>query len=578
MMKRLLVIAALAALSPWSLSAQVEKQVEVTKAYVPRVADAAKLAIEPDMTDTVRMRPEIDYRITPLSLQRSLTTRPIRPATVTYWEFNRPMPLYLKVGAGYPLNSVVDLYVSSQNPSTGYVLGYVNHEGRYADIENDFGERRNALRMTNRVGVAAGSYFGRRVLEGEVLYDDRFYRRYASTFDDSKVNFGDASVALRFGDDFQDLSRVNFEVGLRGGLFMDRSDWSGKRGGESSLEARARVAKGFGRHSLSFGAGYERLAGSKRIDAYGQQLIRAALRYGYRGGVVGLEVGADYCHDRVEGLSDALPATGTGDYILPALRLDFNLGTEGLCPFVEADGSVEPGSFARLMRTNPYLAEPMTALRSEVTYNGRAGIGGSLFRRRLSYRAWVNLAVHDNHVYWYLDDTQLPQESLSGRSSGCFSFVQARQTVTSVGGEVEYRPLHELVLSLAVAGHFYNDETDYANGAPSFDGTFRIRYEGRKIAAWLGAGLEGRRSWSTRSLDGNLVTPFADLLPMPERGVRGTVTLPVGADLSLGIDWRLSSHAVIFAEGRNLLNRKLYRWPLYPDYGANCTVGVKLSF
>ena len=127
-------IAALAALLPRMAAAQVEKQVEVTKAYVPRVESAQKLAIEPDMTDTTHMRPEIDYTVTPLSLRTTLATRPIRPATVTYWEFNRPLPFYLKVGAGYPLNSVLDFYASTQNPSTGYVLGYVNHEGRFAKM------------------------------------------------------------------------------------------------------------------------------------------------------------------------------------------------------------------------------------------------------------------------------------------------------------------------------------------------------------------------------------------------------------------------------------------------------------
>lgn len=578
MMKRLLVTAALAALFPWSLSAQVEKQVEVTKAYVPRVAEASKLAIEPDMTDTVRMRPEIDYRITPLSLQRSLTTRPIRPATVTYWEFNRPMPLYLKAGAGYPLNSVVDLYLTTQNPSTGYVMAYVNHEGRYADLRNDFGGRRNALRMTNRAGVAAGSYLGRRVLEGEILYDDRLYRRYGATTDRSTARYGDASVALRFGDDFQDLSRVNYEIALRGDLFSDFSDWSGKRGGESSLEARARLAKGFGRHSLSLGVGYERIAGHKLLAPWGEQLVRAALRYGYRGGVVGLELGADYCHDRTEGLSDALPVTRTGDYVIPALRLDFNLGTEALRPFVEADGSVEPGSFSRLMRTNPYLSAPMATLRSEAAYNGRVGFGGSLFRKRFSYRAWFSVAVRDNHLFWYLVDTQLPGESLPGHSSGCFSLAQARQTVTSVGGEVEYRPLPELVFSLAAAGYFYNDESKLANGDPSFDGAFRMRYEGRKVTLRLGAELQGKRSWSVFPQTDPQLRPLAGGLQIPAAEYGGRIALPVAADLSLGIDWRLSSHVVLFAEGHNLLDRKLFLWPLYPDYGANFTAGVKLSF
>ena len=177
MMKRILFAAALLAALPCSVSAQVEKRVEVTKAYVPSVESAAKLAVVPDMTDTVKMRPEIDYTITPLSLQTTLATRPIRPATVTYWEFNRPLPFYLKAGAGYPLNSVLDFYASSQNPGTGYVVGYVNHEGRYAKIKNDFGIRNNSTRMLNRIGAAAGNDFGKPILEGDLSYENRMYHR-----------------------------------------------------------------------------------------------------------------------------------------------------------------------------------------------------------------------------------------------------------------------------------------------------------------------------------------------------------------------------------------------------------------
>lgn len=177
-MKRMLFVAALMAALPWGASAQVEKRVEVTKAYVPSVEGASKLAVVPDMTDTVKMRPEIDYTITPLSLQTTLATRPIRPATVTYWEFNRPLPFYLKVGMGYPFNSVLDFYASSQNPGTGYVVGYVNHEGRYSKIGNDFGVKNNSTRMLNRIGAAAGKYFGRHVLEGDLSYENRMYHRY----------------------------------------------------------------------------------------------------------------------------------------------------------------------------------------------------------------------------------------------------------------------------------------------------------------------------------------------------------------------------------------------------------------
>ena len=228
-MKRVLIAAVFAAVLPQLAAAQVEKQVEVTKAYVPKVESASKLAVRPDMTDTTRLRPEIDYTITPLSLRTTLSTRPIRPATVTYWEFNRPLPFYVKAGAGYPLNSVLDFYASSQNPSTGYVIGYVNHEGQYAKIRNDFGVKNPSTRMFNRIGAAAGKYFGKHILEGDLYYDNRMYHRYGAYAPagleqefgvGDRNDYGDAHVAVRFGDDFQDLGRTNFEIALGGGTTL----------------------------------------------------------------------------------------------------------------------------------------------------------------------------------------------------------------------------------------------------------------------------------------------------------------------------------------------------------------------
>ena len=66
-----------------SASAQVAKQVEVTKDYMPRVAKAEKLEVEPNMVDTVKIRPDIDYTITPRSFSSALNTRRFRPASVT---------------------------------------------------------------------------------------------------------------------------------------------------------------------------------------------------------------------------------------------------------------------------------------------------------------------------------------------------------------------------------------------------------------------------------------------------------------------------------------------------------------
>ena len=90
-----------------SASAQVTKQVEVTKDYAPEIGTAHKMDIAPNMVDTITLRPEIDYTITPRSFASALGTHRFKPATVTYWEYNRNYPFYLKLGAGYP-NTVGD--------------------------------------------------------------------------------------------------------------------------------------------------------------------------------------------------------------------------------------------------------------------------------------------------------------------------------------------------------------------------------------------------------------------------------------------------------------------------------------
>ncbi len=267
------------------LRAQVTKQVEVTKAYIPEVSKAVKLPVVPDMTDTVRLRPEIDYTVTPLALATNLSTEPFRPASVTYWEFNRPQPFYLKVGAGAPLNSVLDFYASTQNPGTGYAVGYLNHAGDWAKIRNDFGVKPTSWRMHNRLGAAAGKYLGRRLLEGKLDLTNRVYHNYgfdgitkanipyeSDRFDESyapfrqvsnaRQHYDDAMLRVRIGDDFTDLSRFNFDVELRGGYFLNASQiqptlsslgmYDKNHYHEVSGGGGVRLAKAFGLHAFEF--------------------------------------------------------------------------------------------------------------------------------------------------------------------------------------------------------------------------------------------------------------------------------------------------------------------------------------
>ncbi|MEG0789461.1 MAG: hypothetical protein RSB23_04210 [Alistipes sp.] len=539
---------------PTVLSAQVEKQVEVTKAYIPSVEPATKIAIEPDRVDTVQMRPDIDYSITPLSLTTNLVTRPIRPATVTYWEFNRPLPFYVKAGVGYPFNSVFDFYASSQNRSTGYVVGYLNHEGQFAKIKNNFGDKNNSTRMLNRIGAAAGKYLGNHLLEGGLSFENRLYHRYGWSAEadpdaaGAKVNYSDVHIDLRVGDDFTDLSRLNFNVEFHGIYFLDHS--SAPEDSDPARQLNVGVslalARQFGRHTLLLKGGFDRMSGEKAISDYSNNIFSVGLRYGYKSSVVDAEAGVDYLRDNIK-------AEESANHVIPFAKLRLNLGVKGLTPYFELDGQLQDNSFRSLSRRNPYLPMGLYLPKNTTFHNLRLGVDGRNSSESIVYRLYAGLSIRRNQVYWAVQDQQ-------------FVAWQARQTVTSINGEIEYKPISRLELMLGLHGNFYDDDTQLYNGLPSFEGVIKAQYKARTVAFGLSATMQSERKWTV------IHTTKLDATP-PE-----IYNVPFTVDLRANVDWYVNSRFTVFVEARNLANQRLYALPFFPDYGINFTAGIKANF
>lgn len=557
---------------PRTAGAQIRKQVEVTKEFVPSVEQAAKLPIAPDMTDSTHMRPEVAHSVMPYSLNTTLELQPIHPASVTFWTFNRPLPCYLKVGAGYPLNSLVDFHAATQHPNTGYALGYLNHEGRYADIRNDFGEKHNSIRILNRVGAAAGKYLGCHVIEATASYENRLYHRYGAYAAPSatgwfpvapgaRIDYGDADFAFRIGDDFQDLSRVNFELAASCNLFFDQTVWTSNdnRPRQTTLHASGKLARAFGRHHFSLAAGYDRYDGHRAITAFREHVIHGSARYGSEGGLLHFVVGADYYHDRISGTKDR-------NYILPFIHLKFDLGTRRIRPFLDIDGTVQDNSYRSLTRACPYIEPATLQNKSSVDYDGRLGIRGDLWRERFAYRVYAAFSVRRNHNYWYATGLYDAAEQKLVAAACTLHPEQLRQTVTSFHGEAEFHPVSSLRMELGIHGYLYNDGSDFQNGAPAFEGNFSIRYAVKQVSFGVSVAGQTARKWT--------------LLYTDTLGAEGKDTFKAHATLNLkaSFDWKVSRLVGIFAEGDNLLNHRLYRYPWYPEYGANFTVGVKLAF
>lgn len=537
---------------PAVVSAQVAKQVEVSKDYTPTVKTAQKLAIIPDMTDTVKMYPDIDYTIVPRSYETSLMVENFKPATITYWDYSRRKLLYTKAAMGAPLASQLDAYVSTYNKDKGYAMAYVNHSGDYRNRYAINGIDRvtsNTAEMSNRIGGRAGVFWGKRVAEVDVAYDDELRHRYPTT--GQKIHFGELEGRIRLGDDFTDLERWNFNVEVGGGVFVDGTDKANVGDyGQSSFSASAALGKMLGVHILRFNVAFDGVYGSKAFAPYKNNTLTAGARYGFSRERFEFLLGANYCYD------DVANSTDSPHHIFPYMRMSWKNTREGFVPFVEVDGGIKRHDFSSLLYANPYLqsdeadlTEKICAMPNESSYNGRAGFGGTLGKGVFSYSLSAELELADNHIYWYNRDAD-------------YHFTQAYQHSLRIDGSMNLRPIGWLEANMSAGVYVWENYDSHYASRPNFKWDMDIRYLGRKITAGVNLGYQGGIKWMTQDVQGEF----------------SYVKTPSVFTLGLEAEWRINDRWAVFAEGRNLTGSAIYEWLHYYSDSAEGLFGVKMSF
>ena len=147
------------------------REMEVTREYEPSVDAASKLGVKPNMVDTVALRPEVDFSVTPRPVTQGFGVTPIKPVQVNLDDYRTFGPLYVKAGVGAPLQSVLDAYFSSTQKRDGKWGVYVSHYGSWSDIKNVNGIKTPASQTFNSVGAYGEHRFGRFGISGEIGYD-----------------------------------------------------------------------------------------------------------------------------------------------------------------------------------------------------------------------------------------------------------------------------------------------------------------------------------------------------------------------------------------------------------------------
>jgi hypothetical protein len=181
--------------APAQAQTPLDNRLEVTRAYTPKVGRATKLPVVPDMTDTVQLRPEGRFSITPTPWQTTFPVTKFAPAQMSTASYSRPHPLYIRAGLGYGLSSTFDLYYTPISEGRRSMGVFINHRGSYSKIVNDLGIKADAVETTNGLGIFGTRRLGTRyTVSGDFGYDNRYYSYYGTGDDLSE---DEISAAIR---------------------------------------------------------------------------------------------------------------------------------------------------------------------------------------------------------------------------------------------------------------------------------------------------------------------------------------------------------------------------------------------
>ena len=547
----LLVVAITMAVMP--LSAQEHKHVEVTKNYTHEVSPAKKIVAPTTINEAPVIEPEIVYNINPESWQVKLEDHNFKPATASYWDNNRPHRFFASVATGYPLTSDAVIRYTTHNVRLGYFGVGIDHAANFAAKSNGYGDKlsiANSYSMSNAIHVGGGVVTGRKMFEARVDYGSDIVNRYGMKSPD-RIYFHDGNLSLRYGDDFVDLSRLNFAIEANGGRWSQHLFISDEYPciAEHNANIAANLARDFKGNIVGVKAGF----GIWKDNGYAQyrdMAVNVGVNYARSFGIINLKAEVGYMYDKVSGRK-------ASHFILPAVRMDFDFGKIGIQPYIELETNIKHNGIEALYDQNKYIAfEPMAAefnkMKSTRSYDLHFGIAGSDKHSKVAYRVYLGSSFIRDYMFWYVDEI------------GTFGFTQGRNTRLFAGAEVEYHPVGGLRLAASARAHLDNTLSPYAVSDPKIVANILAEYRLKRWKFGVSGDFVGRREWSGSDYIGgnNALVFFA----------------PATFDLHADVAFRINGSVELFVSGYNLLNQDIFDYAYYYRNGIGFMLGAKIDF
>ncbi len=556
----------------------------MVKAYRPSVANADKINLLPEINDTTRFRPDLNYQIISHPIGSGFHASVMKAANQFQREISYPGYGKISGGFGTNMSPFMDLYLSNPNSQNGTLGIQFNHLSSQGKVNLRGGDEVQAPFSFNRAVVYGSYLFEGVTIASELSYQrdmNRFYgypvaipanistNNFVKYYNQEELNqYGDFDFKIK--SNASSKSDLKFDADVNLGYFSTSTSQV-----EKAINVKSAFDYDFGSFNGKLSASYEHLESENvtempeffPVSSPKSSLLQLTPTILFRKDYLSLEAGLN-----LSAIFDAVNGNTFRPYPKAAFYLHSEDNNIGL--YATADGYTRFNSYSGIAEENRWINPALLVKPTIQQYLFSGGIKGKI-ATPLSFNLGIKYGKALDQYFYVtrvLNQSGKTTPALTDLTyNNAFEVEYDNLGTLDFSGELSYSTSN---LFLLLSGHFYNYQLSSLEKAPympdfllSASSSFRITDKISGLAEFL---LTGPRSVMLKYY----MSPVSSTLPPPPIYLNTDAML----DANIGAKYRFTKQLEFFGRIENLLDRRDEPWYGYTVQGIRFKLGAGFSF
>jgi hypothetical protein len=542
-----------------------KREVTLYNPFKPALTEVVKKSYLPDMTDTVKIRPDFRYDLTPGVYLPVYNISPIKPASLLPDPISKLYKSYLIFGFGNYFTPMAEISITNERSRKGAIGIFARHFSTNGKVELQNTEKAFAGYMDNDVSFFGKKYLKKSIFHGSLDFSQK--SRYAYGYDtifppykpqnkDIRINYYDAGAVIGLESSKLDSSSLSYNFVLGYNFFHNTNTLY-----QHSIGLTGQMAKLY--KGFYAGSGLEFDYYNFSDSAYSDPRYLAAVSPFIKKSTNEWSVKLGF-----QVLIDKGPAESAKPYLYPDLKFGFNIIPSYVSFFASLSGKMTKNEPLNVIDVNPFLLPGKTLFNIPNTSHSlivQAGLTGSTgiegdYQVSASYSVVNDLLLFTNYNLTNGIDT------LS--RGNYFKPLTADAEILNIHGEMSGR-IAELISFNAEANYYQYTVAGnpFAWNKPDWDLAVGLKYNLKdKILAGMEMEALGKRKLAIITEDFGI-----------PGSTRKTLDMPVHFNFNLNAEYRYTKILSFWLKFNNISFNRYYEWAYYPSQRFMCLVGFTYS-